>query len=364
MGKRTGPILVLVGARPNLVKLAPLLRAFSKARMPTVVTHTGQHFDFNMSEAFFRVLSIPEPDAHLGIQAKSRIGQAAEIVGKLEKVFLEHNPRLVCVIGDVTSTLAGAVAAASADIPVAHIEAGLRSLDRSMPEEINRVMTDSIAEWFFVSEPAGVEHLLRENQSRDKIHLVGDLIVDALREQEDGARSKAIWRRWGLDCGSYAAVTLHRPANVDDPQALAECLDILRVVGERMPLVFPLHPRTARRLEEHGMRETFNRLPGLHVCDPLDYLEFLSLLTGARLVLSDSGGIQLEATILNLPCLTLRDTTERPLTVQQGTNTLVGRDVQVVNRLLADVCEGCYKAAILPAYWDGHAAARIAQILM
>jgi len=359
----SGPILVLVGARPNLVKLAPLLRAFGKASIPTIVTHTGQHFDFNMSEAFFRALSIPEPDVHLGIHNKSRIGQAAEIIGKLEKVFVDHAPRIVCVIGDVTSTLAGAVAAASADIPVAHIEAGLRSLDRSMPEEINRVMTDSIADWYFVSEPAGVEHLLRENQPREKIHLVGDLIVDSLREQEEDARHLEIWRRWGLECGGYAAITLHRPANVDDPQAMAECLEVLRQVGERMPFVFPLHPRTRRRLEEHGLLEAFNRLPGLHACGPLDYLEFLSLLTGSRLVLSDSGGIQLEATILNLPCLTLRDTTERPMTVEQGTNTLVSRDARRIVRLVADVCEGRYKKATLPPYWDGHTGARIAQIL-
>jgi UDP-N-acetylglucosamine 2-epimerase (non-hydrolysing) len=359
----TNPIFVLVGARPNFIKLAPLLRAFRAIDQPIIVVHTGQHYDDRMSEAFFRVLNIPKPDMHLGITAKSRIGQLGEIITKLEHVFTRHRPRALCVIGDVTSTLAGAAAAASADIPIAHIEAGLRSLDRTMPEEINRVMTDSVTEWFFVSETAGVEHLRREGQAESKIHLVGDLIVDAMREQEPAARSMQVWKRWGLTQGRYAAVTLHRPANVDDPRAMAECLDILSLVAERMPLILPLHPRTRKRLEEHGLAARLAALPGLHLCESLDYLEFLSLLCGAGLVLSDSGGIQLEATLLNLPCLTLRDTTERPLTVSHGTNTLVARDAGLVRRALEDILQGRYKKANLPAYWDGQTAGRIAQVL-
>jgi UDP-N-acetylglucosamine 2-epimerase (non-hydrolysing) len=331
--------------------------------MPAVVVHTGQHYDANMSDAFFRALAMPEPDVHLGVRAKSRVGQVGEIISKLENVFTEKRPRLLCVIGDVTSTLAAGVAAASADLPVAHIEAGLRSFDRSMPEEINRVMTDSITEWFFVSEPVGVEHLLREGQPKDRIHLVGDLIADALREHEQRARDLAVWRRWNLEAGRYAAATIHRPANVDDPKSLAECLDILRELGRRMPVVFPMHPRTRRRAEEYELLQELQGIAGVIVCEPLDYLEFLSVLTGARLVLSDSGGIQLEASLLDLPCLTLRETTERPMTIEGGTNTLVGRDLKLLAQLFDRILEGRYKKAQIPPYWDGHTAERIAAIL-
>jgi UDP-N-acetylglucosamine 2-epimerase (non-hydrolysing) len=357
------PLLLLVGARPNFVKLAPLVRALRRCETPLVVVHTGQHYDANMSAAFFRALAMPEPDVHLGIQAKSRVGQVGEIISKLENVFTEKRPRLVCVIGDVTSTLAAGVAAASADLPVAHIEAGLRSFDRSMPEEINRVMTDSITGWFFVSEPVGVEQLLREGQLQNKIHLVGDLIADALREHEQRARDLAVWRRWGLAGGRYAAATIHRPANVDDPESFAACLRILGELGRRMPVVFPMHPRTRRRAEEFSLAQAISELKGLIVCEPLDYLEFLSLLTGARLVLSDSGGIQLEATLLDLPCLTLRETTERPMTIEAGTNTLVGRDFELLAHHFDWILEGRYKKARIPPYWDGHTAERIAAIL-
>jgi UDP-N-acetylglucosamine 2-epimerase (non-hydrolysing) len=232
-----------------------------------------------------------------------------------------------------------------------------------MPEEINRVMADSIAEWFLVSEPAGVEHLLREGQPSSKIHLVGDLLVDALRQFEGQARALAGWQRWGLPAGGYALVTLHRPVNVDQPGPLADSLALLRQVSERLPVLFPLHPRTRRRLEEHGLFETFAHLPGLTWCEPLDYLEFVSILSGARVALSDSGGVQLEATVLDVPCLTLRETTERPMTIERGTNTLVGRDRALIGRLLDDVLAGRYKKARLPDYWDGNTAARIVRLL-
>jgi UDP-N-acetylglucosamine 2-epimerase (non-hydrolysing) len=357
------PILIIVGARPNFVKVAPLLRACEAAALPALVVHTGQHYDARLSDAFFQALEIRDPDFHLELKARSRIGQVAEIVAKLEGVFAESKPRAVCVIGDVTSTLAAAVAAASADIPVAHIEAGLRSFDRSMPEEINRVMTDSVSSWFFVSEPAGVEHLQREGQPADRIHLVGDLIVDAMRMMRDRAEAAATWQRWKLTRGAYALVTLHRPVNVDNLDGLRQCLEILRTVARRQPVVFPLHPRTKRRLEEHGLLEEFQAIDGLIACEPLDYLEFLSLLVGAAFTLSDSGGVQLEATVLDVPCLTLRETTERPLTISAGTNTLVTRNVRAVDEQLSLIAEGRYKRSQLPPYWDGHAADRIAQIL-
>lgn len=357
------PVLILVGARPNFVKLAPLLSAFHLTDVPVKVVHTGQHYDSRMSDAFFHALKIPNPDYQLGIQARTRIAQTAEIIGKFEHVLIELQPRLVCVIGDVTSTAAGAIAAASCDIPVAHVEAGLRSFDRLMPEEINRILADSISQWFFVSEPAGVDNLLREGQPDSAIYLVGDLICDALRQHRELAHDKSEWTRFGLNPKEYGVVTVHRPSNVDAAIALAECISIVKDVSRRLPLVWPLHPRTNRSLRKHALLGELQNCKQLTIIEPLDYLEFLSLLIESRLVISDSGGIQLETTLLDVPCFTLRTTTERPMTVERGTNTLVGRDLPVVAKLASEVLMEEYKHADPPEYWDGRTANRIADIL-
>jgi UDP-N-acetylglucosamine 2-epimerase (non-hydrolysing) len=356
-------IIIVVGARPNFVKLAPLLNALDGSSIRTTVVHTGQHFDSRMSDAFFRSLQIRDPDVHLGVKGRTRAAQFAEIVAKLEPVLQRETPRAMCVVGDVTSTAAAAVAAASCDVPVAHIEAGLRSYDRTMPEEINRILTDSISEWFFVSEQAGMDILLREGHAANKMFLTGDLICDALTAHQDVAASEATWRRYNLDAGKYGVVTLHRPSNVDTASDLAECLSLVVDVSRRLPLVWPMHPRTRRSIEASALEPLISAADNLILCEPLDYIQFLSLLTRAQLVLSDSGGIQLEATLLDLPCLTLRTTTERPMTIERGTNTLVGRDAALVRRHTGDIVEGRYKHAALPDYWDGRTAERIVNIL-
>lgn len=233
-----------------------------------------------------------------------------------------------------------------------------------MPEEINRVMTDSISEWLFVSEPAGVMHLMAEGQLKSRIHLVGDLLADVLRAHEASARSAAVWRRWGLIAGQYGVVTLHRPANVDDAVSLGECIEILELISCEVPLLLPLHPRTKHAIEKFDLSERVKAITNLTICEPLDYLEFLSVLSESRVIVSDSGGVQLEATLLNVPCLTLRETTERPLTIEAGTNTLVARDKELIRSALTQIVIGDYKRSCIPDFWDGHASRRIAERLL
>jgi len=357
-GDTVRDLVVVVGARPNFVKAAPLVSAFARhPNLRTRIVHTGQHYDEAMSRSFLRDLSLPRPDAHLRVGSGTHGLQTGRVMERLEAYLdARHVDRLV-VVGDVNSTMGAALTGAKLGIPVDHVEAGLRSGDRSMPEEINRIVTDSVASRFFVSEPSGVRNLLQEGHPRSRIHHVGNVMIDSLVRALPRARARAIWTSLGLSVREYGVVTLHRPANVDDPQRLESIRRALVRVAGRCPLVFPVHPRTAHRLgrlaKGGAVRWTV----------PLGYLDFLSLLSGSRLVITDSGGIQEETTYLGIPCLTLRSNTERPITVEQGTNTLVGADMTLLERLIEEVLSGAYRRGRRPRLWDGRAAERIARIL-
>jgi len=351
-------IVLVVGARPNFVKAAALLAAFSRQRdLETVLVHTGQHYDESMSGAFLRSLKLPRPDFYLGVGSGGHAPQTARVLARLEAVLKQYPADRLVVVGDVNSTMAAALVGAKLGIPVDHVEAGLRSFDRTMPEEINRIVTDTVATRFFASEPSGVRNLLKEGHPRRSIFHVGNVMIDTLKNLLPQARRIAFWRGLGLVRGAYGVVTLHRPSNVDRAAALRRIFELLRGVSERIPLVFPVHPRTRRRLGRLAQARSVRLLP------PLPYPDFLSLLWGSRLVITDSGGIQEETTFLRIPCLTLRNSTERPITVRRGTNTLLGKDL---HRLLPEVrriLKGSYKSGSVPELWDGRASERIARAM-
>jgi UDP-N-acetylglucosamine 2-epimerase (non-hydrolysing) len=358
--RRRARVLLVAGARPNFMKIAPLLRELrSRTTFEALLVHTGQHYDAAMSEAFFRDLGIPEPDVNLGVGSGSHAGQTADVLRGIEPVLLDWRPDAVVVVGDVNSTIAAALAAVKLGIPVAHVEAGLRSFDRSMPEEINRVLTDAISTWLFTSEPSGGENLRREGVPGDRIHFVGNVMIDTLRAQLDRARAAAPLTRLGLAAGRYAVLTLHRPSNVDDPERLRGLFSVLEEIHREIPVVFPIHPRTRASVAAHlgGVA------PHLLLTDPLGYLEFLGLVASAKLVLTDSGGIQEETTVLGVPCLTLRDSTERPATIEAGTNRLVGGDPVSIRSEVSKILEGGPPRGRVPERWDGKASRRILDIL-
>lgn len=355
------PVLVVAGARPNFMKVAPLLREMrARPGFAPCLVHTGQHYDAAMSDAFFRDLGIPEPDVNLGVGSGTHATQTAEVLRKIEPVLVERRPAAVVVVGDVNSTLAATIAAVKLGIPVAHVEAGLRSFDRSMPEEINRIMTDSVSHWLFTSEPSGTENLLREGIAAERIHFVGNVMIDTLLANLERARSAAPLAALGLEAGGYALLTLHRPSNVDDPERLGRLFAVLEEIHRELPVVFPVHPRTRASIETR----LGGRAPKLRLVEPLGYLEFLGLSASARLVLTDSGGVQEETTALGIPCLTLRESTERPITVTEGTNVLVGSDPAKIRSEARRILDGGGRRGRLPALWDGRAAARIADVLL
>ena len=357
-------ILNVVGARPNLMKVAPLMEAFaSRPGIEALLIHTGQHYDANMSDLFFRQLGIPEPDLNLGVGSASHAVQTAEIMKGFEGVVLAQSPDAVLVVGDVNSTIACGLVAVKLGVALVHVEAGLRSFDRGMPEEINRVLTDAISDLLFCTEASGVENLRREGISAEKIHLVGNVMIDTLMKHRARAEASPILDQLGLEAGRYAVLTLHRPSNVDDPATLTGILGALEVVAREMPLVFPAHPRTREKLRAFGFEGRLSGLPGLRLIDPAGYLDFLKLMASARLVLTDSGGIQEETTILGIPCLTLRDNTERPVTVELGTNQLVGRDPARILAAYRKVVAGGKPPSRLPPGWDGRAAGRIVDVI-
>lgn len=348
-------IACIVGARPNLIKIAPIMKELARypGRFDPVLVHTGQHYDAKLSDVFFRDLDIPAPDHFLGVGAGTPAQQAAAIMEKFDELCVAERFDRVLVVGDVTSTFACAVSAVKRGIPVDHVEAGLRSFDRTMPEEINRIITDSISDLLLVTEPSGVKNLLNEGHQQGQIKLVGNVMIDSLRTHLDRATTLAKWRDFGTSPRAYALVTLHRPSNVDDLRKLQVLVSGLTAIAKQVPVIFPVHPRTRKNLsltERNGV---------LKICEPLGYLDFLSLMASARVVITDSGGIQEETTALGVPCLTLRANTERPITVEVGTNTLVGEQIEKVEGLLADVLEGRYKKGLVPDLWDGQASSRI-----
>jgi len=358
-------ILHVVGARPNFMKVAPILaRLREHAGAEQVLVHTGQHYDAKMSDVFFQDLGMPAPDVHLGVGSGSHAQQTAKVMLEIEPVLLREQPDVVVVAGDVNSTVAVALVAAKLLVPVAHVEAGLRSGDWTMPEEVNRVLTDRLSDLLFTPSPDGDENLAAEGIDPGRVHRVGNVMIDSLQAALPRARESRVHDQLGVKRGEYALATLHRPSNVDEPEALDKVLGALAEVSGRLPVIFPIHPRTRARLEgDARLRERVAGHRALRLVEPLGYLDFLALTAGARLVMTDSGGIQEETTALGVPCLTLRENTERPVTVAVGTNTLVGTDpAQIVPAAVA-VLEGRGKKGRVPDLWDGRAAERIAPIL-
>ncbi len=357
-------ILVAAGARPNFVKVAAVIKALKRTpEVDVTLVHTGQHYDYRMSASFFEELALPEPDIHLGVGSGNHGEQTGRILAAFEDVLVKDPPAAVVVVGDVNSTLACALAAAKCRVPVAHVEAGLRSFDRTMPEEINRVLTDAVADYLFTPSADADENLRREGAPEDRIFRVGNVMIDSLRAYEGVARDRDVPRRFGLKSGSYAVCTVHRPSNVDDEKAFRTILQILTILQSECPVVFPLHPRTRVRLESLGVNDMVVGQKNLHLIEPLGYLDFIGLMARAALVLTDSGGVQEETTVLGVPCLTLRDCTERPITVTMGTNAVVGTDPERVLGAAHRALAGDWPRGTLPEGWDGHAAARIAAIL-
>ena len=366
-------MVVIAGARPNFVKIAPLIKEMRRyPSMHPVFIHTGQHYDQVMSDQFLMELELQPPDINLGVGSGSHATQTAEVIRRLEPILEIVKPHAVLVVGDVNSTLGAALTAAKLGIPVAHVEAGLRSFDRTMPEEINRVLTDAISDLLFVTEESGQRNLLREGISEEKIHFVGNVMIDTLRGSKERWESSSIFRRLGLVEGSYYAVlTLHRPSNVDDPATLKSLLEALQVLAQQLPIIFPVHPRVKPQLLQQKdlfwpRQGSGESLPGkgISCLDPLGYYDCIALMSRARLVLTDSGGIQEETTILGVPCLTLRNTTERPVTVTHGTNRVIGTDP---GRIVEEALRTLDNPPLSnggPPLWDGEASKRIVQILV
>ncbi len=366
-------IVNVVGARPNFVKIAPLLREMRRRpEIAPILVHTGQHYDGAMSEQFFTELDIQAPDHHLGVGSGTHAVQTAEVMRRLEPILEATRQDLVLVVGDVNSTLAAALTAVKLGIPVAHVEAGLRAFDRTMPEEINRLLTDAIADLLFVTEESGRTNLLREGIAPEKIHFVGNVMIDALEASRPRWQHSSVIRRLGVSVGQpYAVLTLHRPSNVDDPARLEALLEALHGLARHLPILFPVHPRVGPRLrgrEELSWKAPGSREPlpakGIVCLDPVGYLDFIALTSRARLVLTDSGGIQEETTILGIPCLTLRETTERPVTVTHGTNRVVGTDPRRILEEALRVLEDPPVPTGRPPLWDGRAAPRIVEVIL
>jgi UDP-N-acetylglucosamine 2-epimerase (non-hydrolysing) len=341
------------------MKIAPLVEALEQREIPQFLVHTGQHYDTNMSAIFFDELGLPRPDIYLGVGSGSHARQTASIMTAFEEIAEQRRPDLLVVCGDVNSTIATALVAAKMTIPIAHVEAGLRSFDRAMPEEINRVLTDHLSDLLFTTEPGGGENLLKEGIAAEKIHHVGNCMVDTLLKHVDSALLRAPWSDFDVQPGEYALLTLHRPSNVDERETLAALMAVINAVAEQIPVLFPVHPRTRTRLKDWNIATA----PDLRLEDPLPYLAFLGLMAKARCVLTDSGGIQEETTALGVPCLTLRWNTERPITINEGTNRLVGTDREQILNGVAEILSGNWRQGTRPALWDGRAGERIAAII-
>ncbi|WP_146601609.1 non-hydrolyzing UDP-N-acetylglucosamine 2-epimerase [Novipirellula aureliae] len=360
----------VVGARPNFMKMAPLLRALNATgKANATLIHTGQHYDKTLSDVFFEQLEIQKPDVSLDVGSGTQAGQTAKILERIEPVLEAGGTNgkpfdYLVVVGDVNSTMAAAIAAAKLQIKVAHVEAGLRSFDRAMPEEINRIVTDSISDLLLVSDPAGIDHLKREGHPDSAIHLVGNLMIDTLMHSLEKSKSTSVLSDFKLMPKQYGVVTLHRPSNVDDKETLTGILKVLKKVSDELPIVFPIHPRTAARIESFGIQSLLDDAPGITVMPPQGYLEFLSLTSNSKVIVTDSGGLQEESTVMSIPCLTMRENTERPITVTEGSSTLVGNDAGLLAQQLQLVLDGKYDVGSCPAGWDGKAAGRIAKILV
>jgi len=357
-------ICTVVGTRPNFVKVAPILSATRQyPELTWTLVHTGQHYDHSMSGSFFEDLKIPDPEINLNVGSSPAAIQTAEIMRRLALSLASDHPDLILVVGDVNSTLAAALVGAKMRIPVAHVEAGLRSFDRAMPEEINRILTDAVSDYCFTTEPSANDNLTREGIAPERIHYVGNVMIDALfRFRERAGATSTILERLGLRARDFAVLTLHRPSNVDDSQALTSTLSAIACIQGDLPVIFPVHPRTQERLD--ALPEFVRRGAGLTLTEPLPYHDFVQLMAHAVCVLTDSGGIQEETTALGIPCLTLRTTTERPITVTQGTNRIVGNESERVAAAWAEIRRGEWPRGQRPELWDGRSAERIVKVLV
>jgi UDP-N-acetylglucosamine 2-epimerase (non-hydrolysing) len=354
-------ILLVAGARPNFMKIMPLIREFKKhpKNIKYTLVHTGQHYDNVMSEAFFSDLKLPKPDIHLGVGSATHGKQTAKIIEGIERILLKGCFDLVIVVGDVNSTIAAALSAVKLNIKVAHVEAGLRSFDREMPEEINRVLTDHISDYLFTTEDYGNKNLIKEGIPLSKIFFVGDIMIDAYYLCRPQIAKSKILSELCLKSKSFALVTMHRPSNVDNKKDLKNIVDILKAAAKKINIVFPIHPRTDKMLKIHGLN-----LKGITVVKPLGYVDFHKLLEESMFVMTDSGGIQEETTVMNIPCLTLRATTERPVTVERGTNLITGTDKAKILKAVDTILNGKWKKPLSIPKWDGKAASRITKILL
>jgi len=358
-------VINVVGARPNFMKVAPIVEAMKRReeQFTPLVVHTGQHYDSMMSEAFFRDLNLPEPDVYLGVGSGTHAAQTAAVMEQFEPVVMREKPDWVLVVGDVNSTLACALVCTKLGVKVAHVEAGLRSRDRTMPEEINRLLTDQIADLLFTPSQDAAENLRAEGIPEERIRFVGNVMIDSLFQHLPRAKESPIRQDLGIQ--DYAVLTLHRPSNVDNLDTLGRIIDALEEISERLPIVFPVHPRTRKTIAEFGFRERMEKAKGLRLTEPLGYLDFLGLYSHARLVLTDSGGLQEETTVLGIPCLTLRENTERPVTVELGTNTIVGSDrTKITSAAFAALNGSITRDRRVPPLWDGHTAERILDVLV
>tara|TARA_B110000881_G_scaffold88901_1_gene77982 strand:+ start:2084 stop:3187 length:1104 start_codon:yes stop_codon:yes gene_type:complete len=359
----TQPIILVVGARPNFMKIAPIYAELSKRGEKLLLLHTGQHYDDNMSKVFFDDLGMPKPDLYLGIGSGSHAYQTATVMIEFEKICMESNPSMVVVVGDVNSTVACSIVCAKLRISCAHVEAGLRSFDRDMPEEINRIITDSIADILLTPSPDGDENLLAEGISMKRIKRVGNVMIDSLYSNLERSKKSEISNELQLK-DEYAVVTLHRPSNVDDKENFTLILGSLEKIGEKIQLVFPLHPRTEKNAKAFGLFSRLEAIPNIVLTGPVGYLDFVALMSSSTLVLTDSGGLQEETTALGIPCITLRENTERPITVTEGTNTIVGCDPKLIEMTAFEALAGKGKAGRVPDMWDGKTAERIADVLL
>jgi len=357
-------ILVIAGARPNFMKIAPIMRAMKASpKLEPVLVHTGQHYDVQMSETFFNELQIPHPDISLEVGSDTHARQVARIMERFETVCDEQKPQAILVVGDVNSTMACSIVAAKKDIKIIHVEAGIRSRDRSMPEEINRMVTDAITDILLPPSSDAVANLLAEGHAASKIHLVGNIMIDTLLSSCVLIEKSDILEKLGLKKGGFVSLTLHRPSNVDNIENFKKILAALEIIQKEIPIVFPIHPRTRKMIAELGLSNYVDSLKNLILSDPLGYFDFGKLISASRFVLTDSGGIQEETTVYGIPCITLRENTERPITVWEGTNELAGCDTGKIVALARNIMDGNWKKGRIPELWDGHASERIIAVL-
>ena len=358
-------VLSVVGTRPNFIKIAPLVKETKKRKeIRHVLVHTGQHYDKAMSKLFFDDLEIPKPDVNLGVGSSSDVTQTAKIMMKFEKVLMKEKPNLVIVVGDVNSTFAAAITARKCGIKVAHVESGLRSFDLSMPEETNRILTDHISDFLFTTEESANKNLINEGIDKNNIYFVGNVMIDTLLKHKEKAQKSPILKKLNLKKGNYAALTLHRPSNVDDEDSLKYILSILDAIQRKIKIIFPMHPRTLKNIKKFNLFQNLKNQKNLIITEPLGYLDFLSLMSNSKFIMTDSGGIQEETTVLGIPCITMRNNTERPVTVERGTNILVSTDRIKILEAANNILKGATFKAKIPPLWDGKAAKRIVQVIL